>query len=112
MDYAVTNVQSLFVMRCYHNCPAVGDSGEDSEDPLTRFSIEFAGRFVCDDQIWIGSQCTCNGDALQLAARELTWVVSGAIPETDGFERVVGPLWAEAVSLAKLDEREGDVGFG
>src|SRR4051812_9421834 len=49
--------------------------------------IEIAGRFVGDDQTWVGDEGARDGDALFLAARKLFGQMMHARAEADEFER-------------------------
>src|SRR6185436_10145399 len=57
------------------------------QDLFTRLGVEISGRFVRENQIRICNNCTRDGDALFLTARQLPWLVIHTISKTDQLER-------------------------
>ncbi len=57
--------------------------------------VERRDGFVADENLRFDGECTCDGDPLALAARELTWVaVRGRGLEADRLEQVGDPIVA------------------
>src|SRR5260221_13191671 len=74
--YPVNDVQvarkarrEAFIMRHHDYCfPLCNQLLENLENGFRRDTIEVAGRFVRDDQVWIIDQCPGDSDALFLSA--------------------------------------------
>src|SRR5689334_21925344 len=77
---------------------------EQLQDLLARFAIEVAGRFVRQQQRRIAHERARDGDALLLAARELTREVPEPVAEADELQRRRRALLA--LGAAHLDEQQ------
>lgn len=87
---------------------ALGLLGKDQIGHLLAgFGVEITGRFVGDQKFWRRRQRPRNGDALLLAARQLSGIMGQPFTEADGDQLLPGDLEGVA-DIGKL-KRHGDV---
>src|SRR2546422_2369841 len=80
--------------------------GEDLHDLLTRGRVEVAGRLVGEQDAGVVHQCSRDGHALALAARQLVRLVLHPVPEPHALQR---PRRLRATRLRpepRVDERQ------
>ncbi len=63
----------------YRSLLAINDLAEEFHDLLAGRRIEFAGRFVSEDQSGARDKCACDGNALLLPARQFEWAMRGPL---------------------------------
>lgn len=74
---------------------------------LAGFAIEIAGRFVGDQKLGRWRQCPGNGNALLLAARQLTGIMRQPLAKTNGDQLL--PRDLESIGDIGEFERHGDI---
>ena len=71
--------------------------------------IEVTGRFVSENQLGIGDNCSCHGDTLLLTARQLLRSVIGTMRNTDAFQDRLNPFLPLACRYLLIQQRQHDV---
>ena len=78
--------------------PACIQRCEQLHNAFGSVRIQFAGQFICQQQVWLVSQCQSNRDPLALTARQQRRFVLQALCKTNFVEQFDGTLPGSLVS--------------
>ena len=80
------------------------------ENGACGLGVEGAGGLVAEQNLGIGRERPCDGNALLLAAGELRGVGVSLVGKSDELEKLTGALFGLGLLHARKLEREADVG--
>src|SRR5690625_3823204 len=93
-----------------HGHTAPGEVDHDIEDFLDHLGVERRGRLVEEHDLGLHRESACDGDALLLAAGQLSGILARLLLDADAGEELAGSLIGFGLRLlAYLDRAERDV---
>ena len=86
-----------------------GQPGDEFDDGRAGGGVEIAGGFIGEEHGGLMDKGAGEGGALELTAGELVWAVMGAVGQSDGGKKFLGPLPGEGVDTTGQEKGEEDV---